>query len=225
MSGAEPPAGAGLDAIVTAVADEAGGQAGRGDDVVDDLPAGIVSARRLAAGTRPGRPFFGQPIAWLALAVALVMVPIAGAIVQSGWGWKRIHPALNAVLNGSSAVFLIAGGLAARRRAFGFHRQAMLTALTISGVFLVSYIVRFATTGAHRYPGSGADRTAYLVILATHTVCAAAALPLVLRAVWLALRRRFAAHRRLVRIAYPVWLYVSITGVVVYVMLYHLAEL
>ncbi len=185
---------------------------------------GEVAVGGLTAGTRPGRPFFGQPIAWLGLAVALVMVPIAGWIVQSGWGWHRIHPALNAVLNGSSAVFLIAGGLAARRRALGFHRQAMLTALAISGTFLVSYLIRFATTGAHRYPGTGADRTAYLILLGTHTLMAAAALPLVLRAAWLAIKRRFAAHRRLVRVAYPVWLYVSITGVLVYLMLYHLAE-
>ena len=193
-----------------------------------DLTAGQGLASgdgaRFAGGTRPGRPFFGQPIAWLALAVGLVMVPIAGWLVQSGWGWTRIHPALNAVLNGSSAIFLVAGGLAARRRALGFHRQAMLTALTISGTFLVSYLVRFATTGAHRYPGSGLDKTIYLVILGTHTVLAAVALPLVLRAVWLALKRRYADHRRLVKLAYPIWLYVSVTGVVVYLMLYHLAE-
>lgn len=182
-------------------------------------------ARGLSVGTRPGRPFFGQPIAWLGLAVALVMVPIAGWLAQSGWGWARIHPALNAVLNGSSAVFLIAGGLAARRRALGFHRQAMLTALTISGVFLVSYLIRFATTGAHRYPGSGADKTFYLILLGTHTVMAAITLPLVLRALWFALRRRFADHRRVVRYTYPIWLYVSITGVIVYLMLYHLAEM
>ena len=111
-------------------------------------------ARGLSVGTRPGRPFFGQPIAWLGLAVALVMVPIAGWLAQSGWGWARIHPALNAVLNGSSAVFLIAGGLAARRRALGFHRQAMLTALTISGVFLVSYLIRSANHSARSTSGS-----------------------------------------------------------------------
>ena len=190
---------------------------------MSDLGVTATEDGRLAAGTRPGRPFFGQPIAWLGLAVALVMVPIAGWLAQSGWGWPLIHPALNAVLNGSSAVFLIAGGLAARRRALGFHRQAMLTALAISGTFLVSYLIRFATTGAHRYPGTGLDKTIYLVILGSHTLLAAVALPLVLRAVWLALRRRFADHRRIVKLAYPVWLYVSITGVVVYVMLYHLS--
>lgn len=194
-----------------------------GSDLVAGPVAGALVDAELEVGRRPGRPFFGQPIAWLGLAVALVMVPIAGWLVQSGWGWTRVHPALNAVLNGSSAVFLIAGGVAARRRALGFHRQAMLTALTISATFLVSYLIRFATTGAHRYPGTGADKTFYLLLLLSHTVLAAAALPLVLRAVWLAIKRRFDAHRRLVRWAYPIWLYVSITGVIVYLMLYHLA--
>lgn len=203
----------------------AGSDLAVGEPVTGAVGGRATSGQGLTAGTRPGRPFFGQPIAWLALAVALVMVPLAGWLAQSGWGWPRIHPALNAVLNGSSAVFLIAGGLAARRRAYGFHRQAMLTALTISATFLVSYLIRFATTGAHRYPGAGADRTVYLVILGTHTVLAAAALPLVLRAAWLAIKGRFEAHRRLVRYAFPVWLYVSITGVVVYLMLYHLAEM
>ena len=184
----------------------------------------IAGDGRFAGGTRPGRPFFGQPIAWLALSVVLAWVPIAGWLAQTGWGWTRLHPAINAVLNGSSAMFLIAGGIAAKRRLFGFHRQAILTALTISAVFLVSYVIRFATTGAHRYPGTGLDRTVYLVILGTHTVLAAVALPLVLRAAWLAWRRRFADHRRIVRWAYPIWLYVSVTGVVVYLMLYHLVE-
>lgn len=172
----------------------------------------------------PGRPFFGQPIAWLGLAVALAAVPLVGWLAQSGWGWTRIHPAVNAILNGSSAVFLVAGGIAARRRVVRFHRQAMLCALGLSGTFLVSYLVRFATTGAHRYPGGGLDRTIYLVVLATHTVLAAVALPLVLRALWLALMRRFDDHRRVVRWAFPIWLYVSVTGVVVYVMLYHVSR-
>lgn len=168
------------------------------------------------------RPFFGQPFAWLCLAVALAMVPLAGWVLQSGWRWTRIHPALNAILNGTSAVFVIAGGLAIRRRAIAFHRQCMKTAVVTSAVFLVSYLIRFATTGAHRYPHPGVDRTIYLLILGTHTLCAAIALPLVLRALWLALTGRYAAHRRIVRFAYPIWLYVSVTGVAVYFLLYHL---
>src|SRR5262245_49874802 len=119
------------------------------------------------------RPFFGQPFAWLCLAIALTMVPLAGWLAQSGWAWTRIHPAINAMLNGTSAVFVIAGGLAIRRRAVAFHRQCMKAAVTASAIFLASYLARFATTGAHRYPHPGADRIIYLVILGTHTVMAA----------------------------------------------------
>lgn len=167
------------------------------------------------------RPFFGQPFGWLLLAVSLAMVPIAAAIVRTDWPWTRMHPALNATLNGSAAVFLIAGGLAIRRRAIGLHRRCMLTAFGASTAFLVSYLIRFATTGAHRYPGHGADKTFYLVLLGTHTVLAAAAVPLIFRALWFAGSGQLPRHRRAARWAYPVWLYVSLTGVAVYVMLYH----
>jgi uncharacterized membrane protein YozB (DUF420 family) len=122
---------------------------------------------------------------------------------------------------GSAAVFLVAGGLAIRKRALELHRQCMLGAFTASTVFLTSYLIRFATTGAHRYPGTGGDKTFYLVLLGTHTVLAAVAVPLILRALYLALKDRRAQHRRIVRFAYPIWLYVSLTGVMVYVMLYH----
>lgn len=169
------------------------------------------------------RPFFGQPFAWLVLAIGLALVPLAAALAQTGWPWQRLHPAVNATLNGTAAVFLIAGGVAIKRRAREFHRRCMLAAVTCSAVFLASYLVRFATTGAHRYPGTGAAKTAYLIVLGTHTMLAVVALPLVLRALWLALRGQLERHRRLARWAYPVWLYVSVTGVAVYLMLYHFA--
>ncbi|MBK9036095.1 MAG: DUF420 domain-containing protein [Myxococcales bacterium] len=126
-------------------------------------------------------------------------------------------------MNGSSAVFLIAGGVAIKRRALDFHKRAMLAAVTCSAVFLVSYVIRFATTGAHRYPGHGAAKTFYLALLGSHTLLAVVALPLVLRSLWLALKGRFDRHPKIARWAYPIWLYVSVTGVAVYVMLYHLA--
>lgn len=169
------------------------------------------------------RPFFGQPFGWLVLAVVLAFVPLAAAIARTGWPWTRMHPALNAMLNGTAAVFLIAGGLAIRRRAIAFHRRCMVTAISASGVFLVSYLIRFATTGAHRYPGTGAAKTAYLIVLGTHTILAAVALPLVLRAFWFAWSAQYPRHRRAARLAYPIWLYVSLTGVAVYLMLYHFA--
>lgn len=167
----------------------------------------------------PPRPFFGQPFAWLVLAVVLVMVPLVAALVRTDWPWTRLHPALNAVLNGSAAVFLIAGGIAIKRRALAFHQRAMIAALACSAVFLTSYLIRFATTGAHKYPGTGAAKTAYLILLGTHTIMAVVALPLVLRSAWLALKGRFDRHPRVARIAYPIWLYVSVTGVAIYFML------
>ncbi len=178
---------------------------------------------RAAELPRPDRPFFGQPFGWLVLVVVLAVVPVAAAIARTDWPWTRMHPALNAVLNASAAVFLIAGGLGIRRRAIDFHRRCMLTAFAASTVFLVSYLIRFATTGAHRYPGHGADKTFYLILLGTHTIAAAAAVPLILRALWFAWSAQFPRHRKAARVAYPVWLYVSITGVMVYLMLYHLA--
>ncbi len=167
------------------------------------------------------RPLFGQPFAWLVLAVVLAMVPLAGWLLQSGWAWTRIHPAVNAMLNGAATIFLVAGGIAIRKRKLAFHRLCMLAAFTASTVFLTSYLVRFATTGAHRYAGSGGDKSFYLVLLGTHTVLAAAAVPLILRALWLAWHDRRPQHRRIARWAYPIWLYVSVTGVAVYVLLYH----
>jgi putative membrane protein len=157
------------------------------------------------------------------LAVGLAMVPVVGWLAQSGWGWNRIHPALNALLNAASAVFIIAGGLAIRRRALDLHRQCMIAAVSTSTVFLVSYLIRFAISGAHRYPGDGVDKTIYLSILLSHMVLAVAGVPLVLRAVWFAVSGQLPRHKRVVRFAYPIWLYVSVTGVVVYLMLYHLA--
>jgi putative membrane protein len=178
-----------------------------------------------ATTTAPERPFFGQPFGWLVLAVALAH-GAAGARRWSTTGWTVGAPAprgQRGAERNSSAVFLIAGGIAIKQRKLAFHRQAMLAAVSCSAVFLASYLVRFATTGAHRYPGHGAAKTFYLVLLGSHTVLAAVALPLVLRTLWLALKGRFDRHPKLARIAYPIWLYVSLTGVLVYVMLYHLA--
>lgn len=132
-------------------------------------------------------------------------------------------PTVNATLNATSAVLLFSGWRAIRARRVGLHRTLMLAAFGVSALFLACYLTRFALTGVHRFPGDGALKAAYLGILATHTVLAAITAPLVLRTIWLSLHDRFAAHRRIARWTFPVWMYVSVTGVVVYVMLYHLA--
>lgn len=132
-------------------------------------------------------------------------------------------PSLNATLNATSAVLLVLGFRAIRAGRRERHRALMLAAVASSVLFLASYLTRIALTGTHRFPGEGALRAAYLAILASHTLLAALAGPLVLRTLFLALKERFPDHRRIARWTLPVWLYVSVTGVVVYVMLYHLA--
>ena len=132
-------------------------------------------------------------------------------------------PAVNATLNATSAVLLVLGFRAIRGGHMRRHRAFMLAALGSSLLFLVGYGTRIALTGTHRFPGAGFLRAAYLAILGSHTLLAAAAGPLVVATLVLALRSRFPAHKRLARATLPVWLYVSVTGVAVYVMLYHLA--
>jgi len=99
----------------------------------------------------------------------------------------------------------------------------MKTAFAVSAIFLASYLTYHAHAGVHRYPGHGFLRALYLSILGTHTILAIAVLPMVLRTLYLASRRRFLEHRRIARWTLPVWLYVSVTGVVVYFMLYRWA--
>ncbi len=127
---------------------------------------------------------------------------------------------VNACLNGTSALLLFSGRTAIARRHLLLHRRLMISALTVSTVFLISYLTRFYLTGAHPYPGHGAMKTVYFTVLISHMTLAAATPFLAIRSLWLGLRNRIEAHKRLVRYTYPIWLYVSVTGVVVYVMLY-----
>jgi putative membrane protein len=130
-------------------------------------------------------------------------------------------PTTNAALNATSACALFLGYWAIRTKRFSLHWKCMAAAFTASALFLVGYLTRFALTGVHHYGGPG--RAFYLVLLGTHTVLAALALPLILRTIWLsAVRRSYAAHRRIAVWTFPVWAYVSVTGVLVYFMLYRL---
>ena len=137
----------------------------------------------------------------------------------------EIHPAINAALNATSAMLLVAGWRAIKSGDRDRHRAMMLAALATSTVFLVSYLIRVASSGTHPYPGSGIDKYIYLAILFGHMILAVVLVPLVLRAVQLALTGRFPQHRRIVRYTWPIWMTVSVTGVAVYVMLYHLAPI
>ena len=136
---------------------------------------------------------------------------------------QEIHPAINAALNLTSFVFLLLGRWEIARGNEAVHRRRMLTAFTASCVFLVSYVIRFLTTGAHKYPGTGWDKYLYLFILFSHMVLAVVLVPMLIAALRRALGADFVAHKRIVRYTFPIWVYVSATGVIVYLMLYHLA--
>jgi uncharacterized membrane protein YozB (DUF420 family) len=129
-------------------------------------------------------------------------------------------PTLNAALNTLSAVFLCAGYLFIRAHNIRAHRACMLSAFTCSILFLVSYLIYHYQVGSVPFKGQGWIRVIYFVILVTHTILATAVAPLALITLWRALRERFDAHRLIARWTFPIWLYVSVTGVIVYVMLY-----
>ena len=131
-------------------------------------------------------------------------------------------PTLNAILNSLSAVLLLNGYLAIRRRQIRRHKMSMLGAFTTSSLFLISYLVYHAQIGSRPFTGQGWIRPLYFGILISHTVLAAAIVPLVLMTLRRALRGDFARHVPIARRTLPVWLYVSVTGVVVYWMLYRL---
>ncbi|NKB90181.1 MAG: DUF420 domain-containing protein [Acidobacteria bacterium] len=131
-------------------------------------------------------------------------------------------PTLNATLNTISALFLLSGYRLIRSGNRDGHRRAMLAAFTTSTLFIVSYLTYHFFAGATPFGHEGTwIRTAYLTVLLTHTVLAVPAAPMAIATLVLGLRGKFETHRRLARIAFPVWLYVSVTGVIVYVMLYH----
>ncbi len=132
-----------------------------------------------------------------------------------------VLPTVNAVLNASAAVALVAGFVAIRQGRVAVHRACMLTAVALSVLFLVSYLTYHAQVGSRPYAGGGWLRPVYFVILITHTVLAVAIVPLVGTTLYRALRAQFTRHARLARVTFPIWLYVSVTGVVVYWMLYH----
>jgi uncharacterized membrane protein YozB (DUF420 family) len=131
-------------------------------------------------------------------------------------------PALNATLNGTSAVLLAIGWVLIRRGRIAQHRAVMIAAVGTSVLFLISYLTYHAQIGSKHFPGTGAIRIVYFAILLTHTVLAAAIVPLVLVTLRRGLARQDARHRAIARWTMPIWMYVSVTGVIVYVMLYRL---
>ena len=130
-------------------------------------------------------------------------------------------PTLNAALNSLCAVFLVSGFAFIRRRRITAHRRCMWAALVTSCLFLVSYLTYHAQVGSTRFAGEGWIRPVYFTILISHTFLAAVIVPLALLTLRRALRAEFPRHRALARWTLPVWLYVSVTGVTIYLLLYH----
>jgi putative membrane protein len=131
-------------------------------------------------------------------------------------------PTLNATLNSLSAIFLITGYVCIRRKKVTAHKTMMLSAFVTSSLFLISYLVYHYYTGSHPFPGHGWIRPVYFSILISHTILAAAIVPMVLVTLKRAWKGNFQDHARIARRTFPLWLYVSVTGVVVYWMLYRL---
>jgi putative membrane protein len=138
---------------------------------------------------------------------------------MSASSWAALPP-LNALLNASSALLLITGYGFIRKHRVSAHRACMLSAFICSTLFLISYVTYHAHAGTVHFNRHGLIRTVYFTILTSHTLLAALIVPLVLRTLYLAFQNRFEAHKRLARWTLPLWLYVSVTGVLIYEMLY-----
>ena len=171
------------------------------------------------AGISP-RPVIGTIVVVSGLAVSfllwLLYVHRASADFAGRW---MFLPALNALLNGLCGISLCVGFYFIKHHNREAHRRSMLLAFVFSSAFLVSYIVNHALHGDTIFPGHGPVRTLYLSILASHIILSIVALPMVLTTFFFSLTGRFTMHRRIARFTFPIWLYVSITGVVVFVFL------
>jgi putative membrane protein len=173
-------------------------------------PLDDVSDRRFYA--------FNAVVSALALAFIgyILMVRQAAAPGQVD---LRFLPAVNASLNALATVLLLSGWIAIRRRAVRVHKRLMVAAFAASSLFLVSYLTYHWVHGDTRYQGEGALRIVYFAILISHVLLSMAVVPMALSAFYFAWQRQFARHARLTRVALPIWLYVSVTGVVIWLML------
>lgn len=133
-----------------------------------------------------------------------------------------ILPSVNATLNGAASIFLALGYVFVRKRKLAEHKACMLTACGVSAAFLVTYLMHHARAGSVPFTGTGPIRTVYFAILIPHIVLAAVIVPLALLTVYRGWTGRYELHRRVARWTFPLWMFVSISGVVVYFMLYHL---
>lgn len=175
---------------------------------------GLAALAGLIPGNLPGIPGY--------LRVSLITMWQGGRVTTDTTSNLAALPAVNAVLNGTSAVLIVTARNFIRRGNIVLHRALMISAVATSSLFFASYIYYHAHVGHVPFAGQGIARPVYFGILITHTILAASIPPLVIITFTLGLRRRDPRHKAIARWTYPIWLYVSITGVVIYLMLYHL---
>jgi uncharacterized membrane protein YozB (DUF420 family) len=133
-----------------------------------------------------------------------------------------VLPSVNATLNATSGIFLLIGYVLIKQRRIDAHRNAMLAAFTSSTLFLISYVVYHYHAGSRPFPGQGLIRAVYFAILVSHVILAIVILPFIISTLTKGLRGQFARHKRVAKWTFPLWMYVSVTGVIVYLMLYQL---
>lgn len=164
---------------------------------------------------------------WVVVALSVLVFVGVGVVLYglpraSAPGAPGALPTVNALLNGSAAAFLVAGYAFIRRKNVRAHRACMLTAFVLSSLFLVTYLMHHAQVGSVPFRGTGALRAVYLAILVPHVLLAAPVVPLALFTIVRGWKGRVPAHRKIARWTLPIWLYVSLSGVAIYGMLYHL---
>lgn len=168
---------------------------------------------------RGDRPFWivNGVVSVLALSVLAYLL-----LLRQGSGDRTalsFMPAVNASFNAAAAVLLVLGVLAIKRQNVARHQALMLSAFASSTFFLVGYLAYHYVHGDTKYPGTGGARIAYLVLLASHVLLSVPVVPLCLAAFYYAFRRNFTTHKKITKILFPIWLYVSVTGVVVFFLL------
>jgi putative membrane protein len=178
-------------------------------------PIQLVALR----GLSPKKATFAVLAVSLVALLGLLVVIYGHGRQEAPPMWVSWLPALNAFLNATSAVFLVAGYRAIRRRDIVTHSRLVLVSLGASALFLVSYIVYHSVHGDSRFGGHGLVRPVYFFVLISHVALSTVALPLVFLSLFFSLSGRFPRHKRIARYTFPIWLYVSVTGVLVFAML------
>lgn len=172
------------------------------------------------AAPRNDKPFFifNAVVSVLALSLLGWLLLIHGGM-QSPTVNLRFMPMVNAVFNATAASLLVAGWVAIKKQRADLHRYFMVAAFAASSLFLVGYLAYHAVHGDTKFGGEGAVKVAYLVLLASHVLLSMGIVPMALAAFYFAWRKDFTKHTRVTRVLHPVWLYVSVTGVIVFLML------